>query len=189
MKIHLLGPSGSGTSTLGKLIAGKYEVPWFDSDDLFWIKTDPPFTVKRDINERTLLLRKTLSEHDSWVLSGSALGWGDFIRECIDIAIYKYVEPGQRLERLLKRERQRYGGRIESGGDMYESSRQFIDWAMQYEKGGMDMRSAESETAWLEGLSCPVIKLERVMPAEKELDLVFSEIARLIPGRNKYGIV
>jgi adenylate kinase family enzyme len=47
MFIHLLGPSGSGTSILGKAISQRLNIPWFDSDDIFWIKTDPPYTKKR----------------------------------------------------------------------------------------------------------------------------------------------
>ncbi len=56
MKIHLLGPSCSGTTTLGKLIAKEYKIPWYDTDDIFWIKTDPPFTQKRELNERIEIL-------------------------------------------------------------------------------------------------------------------------------------
>jgi adenylate kinase family enzyme len=35
MKIHLLGPSGSGTSTLGKMIADKFNFAWFDADNFY----------------------------------------------------------------------------------------------------------------------------------------------------------
>ena len=92
MKIHLLGPSCSGTSTLGKLIADKYSIPWIDSDSIFWIKTNPPFTTKRDINERTKMLKDYFNKNDSLVLSGSALEWGDFIKDHLDLIILKYVD-------------------------------------------------------------------------------------------------
>lgn len=71
LKIYLLGPSGSGTSTLGREIADRMGIPWFDSDDFYWIATDPPFTVKREIEERKRCLKETLDGNVSWVLSGS----------------------------------------------------------------------------------------------------------------------
>ncbi len=66
MKIHLLGPSGSGTSTLGKALGDRLGRPWFDSDDFFWIPTDPPFTTKRPADERGRLLAATLAEN-AWM--------------------------------------------------------------------------------------------------------------------------
>ena len=35
MKIHLLGSSGSGTSTIGKILAKKLNIHFFESDDFF----------------------------------------------------------------------------------------------------------------------------------------------------------
>jgi len=48
MKIFILGPSGAGTTTLGRKIAGELGILHQDSDDLFWEPTDPPFTFPRD---------------------------------------------------------------------------------------------------------------------------------------------
>ena len=127
MKIHLLGPSCSGTSTLGKLIAEKYNILWIDTDDIFWVKTNPPFTTKREINERIKLLEEILEKNESLVLSGSALKWGDFIKNYLDIIIYKYVDQDIRIKRLIAREKSRYGNRIDSGNDMYEIHKEFVE--------------------------------------------------------------
>jgi adenylate kinase family enzyme len=178
MKIHLLGPSCSGTSTLGKLIAGKYEFPWYDTDDIFWIKTDPPFTKKRERNERINLL-KNIFKNDSLVLSGSAMGWGDFIKNDLDIIIYKYVKQEIRIKRLLKREKERYGKRIEFGNDMHELYKEFVAWNKRYETGGIEMRSRESELTWLENIRCKIIKLEGNNPPEDELKKVLEIIGTI----------
>jgi adenylate kinase family enzyme len=172
MKIHLLGPSCSGTSTLGKLIAGKYKIPWYDTDDIFWVKTDPPFTTKREKNERINILKNIFAKNNSLVLSGSAMGWGDFIKNNVDIVIYKYVEQGIRIKRLLEREKNRYGKRIELGNDMYEVHKEFIEWNKNYENGGMDMRSRKSELTWLEDIQCKIIKIEESILPNEELEIV-----------------
>jgi uridine kinase len=171
MKIHLLGPSCSGTTSLGKLIAEKYHIPFFDTDDIFWIKTDPPFTTKREIDERIQILRELFSKNDSFVLSGSAIKWGDFMKEYLDIIILKYVDQENRIKRLMAREAKRYGDRINPGNDMYES-------------GGMEMRSRTSELAWIRDAKCKIIKLENNDPLEKELRIVSEEIDNYLRGKN-----
>jgi adenylate kinase family enzyme len=180
MKIHLLGPSCSGTSTLGKMIAEKYNFCWCDTDEIFWIKTDPPFTTKREKIARINILKELFKIHSSLVVSGSAMGWGDFIKNELDIIIYKYVEQKIRIKRLIEREKSRYGKRVEPGNDMYEIHREFVEWNKKYENGGMEIRSRRSELAWLQGVSCKIIKLEDDISPENELEIVSREIDRMI---------
>jgi hypothetical protein len=97
---------------------------------------------------------------------------GDFIKEYLDIVIYKYVEQDIRIERLKKRERKRHGNRIDFGNDMHKIYMDFIEWAKMYETGGMDMRSRKSELAWLDDIKCTIIKLENNNLPEEELEIV-----------------
>ena len=41
-RIHILGASGSGTTALGQALAEHLRCPHFDTDDYFWLPTDPP---------------------------------------------------------------------------------------------------------------------------------------------------
>lgn len=178
MRIHLLGPSGSGTTTLGSLIAQTLMIRHLDADSIFWLPTDPPFTHKRGYEERKQALASSLDEQDVWVLSGSVLGWGDFVRERADLLIYKYVEPETRISRLRAREARRHGPRIEAGGDMEVAHREFIAWALSYESGGMDQRSRLSELTWLEACREKVLVLEGQRSPREELDLVLLSARR-----------
>ena len=47
--LHIYGASGSGTSTLGRYLAEQFQYAFLDSDDYFWLPTDPKFTTKRPI--------------------------------------------------------------------------------------------------------------------------------------------
>ncbi len=176
MKIHILGPSGSGTTTLGRALSAKFDIPHFDSDDFFWLDTDPPFTEKRSIEDRIRLLESTLGEHDSWILSGSMMKWGDFLIPQLELVIYLYVEKEIRIERLKDRERKNFGSRIDPGNDMYENHREFIEWASSYEDGGMDMRSRMSEEAWVGKLKCRVLRIEGEMGVNEEVGIVEKRI-------------
>lgn len=69
-RIHVLGASGSGTTTVGRNISKKLDIPLFDSDDYFWAPTDPPYTLKREASLRERMLMADLEKHDRWVLPG-----------------------------------------------------------------------------------------------------------------------
>jgi adenylate kinase family enzyme len=176
LKIHLLGPSGSGTTTLGKALASSLGIPHYDSDDFFWIKTDPPFTAIRPRNERIDMLKSALDDKESWILSGSALDWGDFLKPRFSLVIYKYVCPEIRIPRLIRREVERYGDRIKPGNCMHSSHRDFILWAENYETGDLAMRSRASEELWMKSLTCKIIRMEKEMPVQDELGFVLSSL-------------
>lgn len=127
--IHVLGASGSGTTTLGRATAEKLGVPHFDSDDFFWLPTDPPFTTPRDPEERIALLLPKLPPDQGWVFSGSALKWGRPIEPLYDLIVFLRIDPALRMERIKRREAARYGDRIRPGGDMAVKSQEFMEWA------------------------------------------------------------
>lgn len=51
-RLHVLGASGAGATTLGRAIATAWSVPHADSDDYYWMPTDPAFTTPRTVPER-----------------------------------------------------------------------------------------------------------------------------------------
>jgi hypothetical protein len=54
--IHVMGASGSGATSLGRALSEKLDIADLDTDDFFWLPTDPPFTTPRDADERIRLL-------------------------------------------------------------------------------------------------------------------------------------
>jgi adenylate kinase family enzyme len=175
-----MGASGSGTTALATALAAKHGHRHLDSDDFFWMPTNPPYQQKRPRAERLTLLEKALSESSSWVLSGSLCGWGDTLIAQFQLVVFLLVPRALRLARLREREAKRYGEEaIAPGGWRYEECRRFLDWAAQYDTGGRDMRSRALHEEWLRALPCPVLRLEGAMPLCDMLATV--EAAR--PGR------
>jgi len=41
-----LGAPGAGVPTLGRALGATLGLPYFDSDDYFWLSTEPPFTQR-----------------------------------------------------------------------------------------------------------------------------------------------
>ncbi len=90
-RIHILGASGSGTTTLGREIARRFGHAHLDVDDFFWERTDPPFTRQREVEARRAMLAAALEAHPRWVLSGSLVGWGDVFIPRFELVIFMYL--------------------------------------------------------------------------------------------------
>jgi adenylate kinase family enzyme len=170
-RVHLLGASGSGTTTLGRALAGALDLPHVDADDVFWEKTDPPFSQQRAGPQRELLLRQG-TDGPAWVLSGSAVGWGDFLRHRLTHAVFLDLPPAVRLRRLRARELECYGARVGPGGDMEKQHQEFLAWATRYDEGGTEVRSLSLHERWLRDLPCPVLRLSGLLPPDEQLAVV-----------------
>ncbi len=176
-RIHIFGASGSGVSTLGKSLADHFAIPFFDADDYYWKKTDPPFQEANPPETRFSLLSNELSKSNDWIVSGSLLSWGDSLKHDFTHAIYLYIPKEERLRRIKSREKIRFGDRILPGGDMYEGHTKFIDWAMQYDEGLASGRSKPRHEAWIKTLECPLIRMEEVLSEKEILNKLLTQIS------------
>lgn len=172
--IHILGASGSGTSTIGKAISEKYGHVQLDTDDYFWIPTDPKFTVIRERGERQTMLAKAIEDNPRCVISGSLCGWGDIFINKFQFVILVETPVTIRIQRLKQREYNRFGERISPGGDMYNEHIKFLDWAAQYDDGGNDMRSYAMHENWLKSIKCPIKRVDGTCPADEILSKIFA---------------
>lgn len=165
-RIHITGGSGCGVSTLGQALAARLGVAWHDTDDFFWLATDPPYQTPRAMPGRMDQLSAALDDRAGWLLSGSLDGWGDGLVRRIGVDLFLRVPGTVRIARLRAREAARHGAAIGPGGVMHETHLAFIDWAAGYETGGMEMRSLARQMAWLDALPCPVLRLDGTRPTE-----------------------
>jgi adenylate kinase family enzyme len=178
LRLHIFGASGSGTSTLGRALAESLGLFFVDTDDLYWQPTDPPFRKSRDRAARTALLSATLAGHSRWVISGSLCGWGDIVMHDFSLAIFIGTPTPLRIERLDKRERDRFGPRIGPGGDMHAEHGDFIQWAAGYETGPMTERSRLMHETWIKKLVCPVLRVDGSEPVERLFRQVVAALGR-----------
>lgn len=162
--IHILGASGSGTTTLGKAIGQAFHYRHLDVDDFFWESTDPPFTTPRERKKRVALLREAIESEKSCVVSGSLCGWGDVFIPSFDLVILVETPTDIRISRLQEREYKRFGDRISEGGDMYQAHLEFIEWAKSYDTGDTSIRSKALHELWLKGIACPKIRFDGTAP-------------------------
>jgi adenylate kinase family enzyme len=177
--LHILGASGSGTSTLGAALAQRFGYTHLDTDDYFWEPTTPPFQQPRERRQRQAWLGAALDAHPRWVLSGSLCGWGDIFIPRFDLVIFLLVPQEIRLARLKVREQQHHGADVLApGGVLHDTHVAFMNWAAAYDEGSADMRSRQRHEQWLTALPCPCLRLEGPLAVEEQITRVAEVLAR-----------
>lgn len=174
-RIHITGASGTGVSTLGQALAEVLSVPFVESDDAFWMPTNPQFTTKRPIPERLEVLVQAQGPA-GWVVAGSLCGWGDRAIENADLIVFLSAPKDQRIQRLRRRERAWFGARIDPGGDMERIHEAFMAWAARYDDPHFTGRSRVMHETWLMEQTAPVLRLQGT---EDVGDLVANVLAQL----------
>ena len=170
-RIHILGASGSGTTTFGRALASRMSIPFFDTDDFYWMPSNPPYVEKRPIPERVRLMRDLFLERPKWVLSGSLTSWSEPLIPYFDIVFFLSLDDRIRIERLRQREINRYGeDAISNRGTQFEAYSAFMDWAQNYENDNFPGRSRKVHEAWIDGLDCKVIRLDTEAAVNRLVD-------------------
>jgi len=178
-RIHILGASGSGTTTLARELSQKINYKHFDTDNFFWVDTLVPFQEKRKVSDRIDLLKTALEHNEKWILSGSLCGWGDIFIPSFDLVIFLWLPMEIRLNRLLEREKLRYGENIKKDGNEYERHIEFMEWASKYDSGDLNIRSRKLHNKWLSELNCNILKIEGDIELEDKINQVIEYIENI----------
>ncbi|XLX40018.1 AAA family ATPase [Ectopseudomonas mendocina] len=170
VRLHIFGASGSGTTTLARTLAERNGWLHLDTDDFYWLPSEPPYLHKRPPEDRVRLIRERAAQAPSWVLSGSLCSWGEALIPSFSHALFLRLDDQERMRRLRQREAQRYGARIQPGGDMHEQSQAFLEWAAGYEQGDLSTRSLAMHEAWMtRHLNCPLLCLDSTRHTPEQL--------------------
>ena len=178
-RIHITGASGSGVSTLGAALARRLGCAQLDTDDFYWLPTEPPYRQSRPVADRLALVLAAMDAAPSgWVLSGSLDGWGDPLIPRFERVVFVATPTTLRLARLAERERRRYGAAIEPGGALAAHHLDFMAYAAAYDSGvftsTLTGRHRARHEAWLARLPCLLLRLDGSAPTDTLVRLVMS---------------
>jgi len=176
-RIHVMGASGAGVTTLGRAVADALGLPHHDADDYFWLPTDPPYRLRRDVTSRLRLMGEMFLERPAWVLSGSLDEWGMPVVALFDMVVFLRVPTEIRLQRLRDRETRRASpAAIAPGGWRHQEIEDFLDWAAHYDDGTREGRNLPRHLAWLATLTCPVQRLDGTQPVPELVNKVLTAL-------------
>jgi adenylate kinase family enzyme len=177
-RVHILGASGSGVSTLGRAVARAKRWSYFDTDDFYWQPTDPPFVVKRPPSDRVERLLGVATPGEARVLGGALDGWGDALIERFDLVVFLRAPTELRIDRLRERERRRFGRRVGEGGDMDDHHQRFLAWAASYDDATLTsgLRSRARHEAWLAMLPHDPLRLD----ATRSVDALTRDVLQVL---------
>ena len=98
-RIYILGTSGSGKTFVGKILSRKLDIPFYDSDDVMFIKK---FTKTRSKEKRKLMLSK-IAKKSKWIIDGRSSDWSRDPMKKSDLIIWLQPNIFIRSYRILKR--------------------------------------------------------------------------------------
>jgi adenylate kinase family enzyme len=150
MRILITGAAGSGTSTLARALATTLCAHAFEADDYFWLSTSPPFTAKRDPQERLSSFLRDLERAPKAVIAGSIMDWGMELEDSLSLIVFLTVPAAVRVERLRLREQAPFG----------RADPNFLEWATQYEEGRLPGRSRARHERWLAARHAPIVRID-----------------------------
>lgn len=184
MRIHIFGASGSGVTTTGHDLAKKLNLQYFDSDDYFWKKTDPPFVDRQNPKDRNNKIKSDLENLDNWVLGGSVFQWGDNVFPNFDLVVFLFIPQEIRIDRLIKREFERYGDTIITEPNRKKQFENFIAWAIDYDNcTGIANRNFKAHESWLNTISFPTLKIIGDFTIEQRVEHIIERMReeKLLP--------
>ncbi|KAB7671306.1 DNA topology modulation protein FlaR [Bacillus sp. B1-b2] len=101
-KIHIIGSVGSGKTTLAKTLSKTLNIPFYELDNVVWVRGDNG-DVKRTEIEREAYLQ-TLVKTESWIIEGvHQEDWVAISFQYADIIIFLDPNYMIRIFRIIKR--------------------------------------------------------------------------------------
>lgn len=101
-KIHIIGSVGSGKTTLAKELSLKLDIPYYEIDNVVWIRKESG-DIRRTAKEREAYLNRII-QSESWIIEG--VHNEDWVSNCFqsaDLIIFLDTKYSIRTYRIIKR--------------------------------------------------------------------------------------
>lgn len=136
MKIRIIGCSGSGKTYFAKRLSEKYNIPYFDLDNIQWDDSQNSYGVKMPIEKRDQLLNDILQQ-PNWIIEGVYYAWVQRSFEEAD-TIYVLDMPKWLYEfRIIKRFLQRKIGLEKGKKETVKSVYNLLKWTDTFQNKNM----------------------------------------------------
>lgn len=181
--ILVFGASGSGTTSLAKVLCEKLQYPHYDLDHYLWDwSAEIPFTKIRPRQLRIELLMQDISKHPHFVMSGSMDSYNEPFIPLFELVVFNSAPTDVRLQRVHLRELSLFKNRILDGGDMAKEHQQFLANVASYEKNtGSPSRAFHQQ--WANSLPCPVVYTDGTLSLDENAKKVIEQYNLVLQER------
>ena len=186
--ISLFGLNGSGKSTLAHALAKRIKYFEMDVEDYYFpeqrksrkwamdndniIVTEHlgniPFSISRAKEEVQNALMKDMQIHHKFIISGVTMNWNEDILSRMDIAFWVQTPLEERLKRIERSEKKRFGERVLPGGDMYIQQMEF--------RKVVENRDPKTVEESAKRLQCPIVVLDGTISVEENLETIMEHL-------------
>ena len=168
--IQICGLNGCGKSTLGRALAERLGFHFIDNEDLYFSRTGPnePYTNPRSREEAEKLLMKEVQAHPNFVFAAVKGNYGDAILPMYNYVILLEVPREIRLQRVRDRAQQKFGSRIQPGGDLHNEEEAFFQMVAS--------RQDDFVEKYLQRVTCPIIRVDGTKPVEENVESIICQI-------------
>lgn len=175
----ILGPAGSGKTTIGQLAAANLGIAFLDIDEYIWRNdTKIPYTSMYSKEEKIHRLMNAVEEAEEFVMSGSMNSFHEYFDPMFLLAVYLTADRQVRLQRIHDRELKEFGNRILPGGDMYEAHQSFLADAAGYDENA-DVCNSRQHTLWLSQLTCPILRMDGGEKLDNNVEIIVEKYRKL----------
>ena len=101
-RIHILGGSNAGKTTIAKALASRLDIPAIGLDDLHWDNSGGYLGIRRDADEKQRMLSEIL-QREAWILEGVYYRWLAQAFEQADLIVMLTIPTWKRQARMLRR--------------------------------------------------------------------------------------
>ena len=162
--ICICGLNGSGKTTLAAALARELHFIHMDIEQYYFTASDQPYSSARTRKEVEKLLLSDIKENPHFVFSAVCGDMPAEITQTYALAVYLDVPREIRMKRIRQRAMDRFGDRIQPGGDMYEQEERFFAYAQK--------RTPDKIETWLKNLSCPILRLDGTKPIQENVEAI-----------------
>lgn len=177
--IMIMGSSGAGKTTLGKLTANALGYTFIDIDDYIWRKdTEIPFSEMYPRAEKISRLMDAIAACDHFVMAGSMDSFHGHFDPFFELVVHLHTDVHIRIKRVHERELDLFGERILESGDLYEEHQKFLHDIAGYDfgTGGCTLQQHE---LWIKSLTCKVLPLDGAHPLEENLKIILETYRKI----------
>lgn len=165
--IIITGLNGCGKSTVCKLLAEKLNYYSMDVENYYFIDSDIPYSKFRTHEQTKKLMLNDITKYNNFVLATVNCDWGNEITSACRLAVVLKAPLDIRMERIKKREYEKFGDRVLNGGDLHESQQKFHNKILT--------RGDEHIVKQMKFITCPVLELDATLPICDIVNIIYEK--------------